>query len=242
MLIRLAAFVMLGTFAYAQPLKTGTQLPSFEVATMKLNVSGRPVSFLPRVKEGFFSSQNVTLEQLLTFAYGVRTFQLSAREKLPSTRYDVSAKLPPQSAADQVPLMLRRLLEERLDLAVHFQSVDANVYFLVVTKEGPKFRVLDAGESFEPKFRSGGAFTMLNGTMAKWGEALSDLVDRAVLDRTGITGTYMHMLTHDGGRVRADFPDVFSAIQEQLGLKLETGRRPVEMLTVDHVGQSLREN
>ncbi len=140
--------------------------------------------------------------------------------------------------------MLRTLLEDRFQVATHRETIEANIYNLVVSKGGPKFHQLGPGETFKPAFPSGGPFfTLLNGSMARWGEVLSAYVGRPVLDKTGLNGTYMFMLAFDrDGKGDGVFPDVFGAVQEELGLKLEPQKGPVELLIVDRAEKVPSEN
>lgn len=214
----------------------------FEVATLKANKAGGPASWVPATKNDQFIARNDSLRQLLPFAYGVKDFQISGPSWLADDRYDVSAKLPLGATPDQVPDMLRALLEERLNIATHKDSVDQKVYFLVVAKGGPKFHEVEPDAEFKQDFpKAAHAFVLLNGDMATWGETLAKSVDRPVLDKTGLgVGTYKFLLAFD--KKGEDFPDVFGAVEQELGLHLEPGRAKVDILVVDRADRVPKDN
>jgi uncharacterized protein (TIGR03435 family) len=82
---------------------------------------------------------------------------------------------------------------------------------------------------------------LLNGDMADWGETLTKRVDRPVLDKTGLSaGTYKFMLGFD--KKGEDSPDIFGAVEQDLGLHLEPGRAKLDMLVVDHADRVPKDN
>jgi uncharacterized protein (TIGR03435 family) len=211
--------------------------PQFEVATVRPNHSVGPASHMgrgPSAKNGKFIAENISLKTLIASAYEVREFQVAGPGWLASEQYDITAKLPQGMADNQIALMLRALLEERFHLRTHRETAEMSIYALMVGKAGPKFHALAPGEEFKPPaFPPKSAFTLLNGSMARWGEVLSGIVGRPVLDKTGITGSFMFMLAYSGNSDDSPSPDIFGAVEEELGLKLEPQKGPVEILKVD---------
>jgi uncharacterized protein (TIGR03435 family) len=216
----------------------------FEVATLKANKSGAPASWSPGAKNDGFMAQNATLRDLLVFAYRVRNFQISGPPWIESERYDVNARLPSAASADAAHEMLQALLEERLSITTHRELLDQKVYALIVAKGGPKIHELRPGEEFKPQFPRGAPmFLLLSGDMARWGETLTAQVDRPVIDNTGLSGSYSFMLGFEKlNKEGSAFPDVFGAVEQQLGLKLEPQRAKIEMLFIDHADKVPQDN
>lgn len=146
-LIRLSACLALAAIgAFAQT------KPSFEVATIKPSQPMDPVKIaaalqsggkLPvgaTIESGRAEYLNLDLKTLLTFAYGVRPYQIVGPDWLSTTRFDIVAKMPEGSTKDDAPKMLQSLLEERFKLASHRASAEHPVLALVVGKGGPKLK------------------------------------------------------------------------------------------------------
>jgi uncharacterized protein (TIGR03435 family) len=128
--------------------------------------------------------------------------------------------------------MLRTLLAERFKLAVHTETRDGAEYSLVAAKGGPRMKQADDSA---PQ-ASGWGPTMLRGTMstARIADMLSTILGHPVLDHSGLSGLYNVDLKWARDD-QMDGPSVFTAIQEQLGLKLETIRGPTQVLVIDHI-------
>jgi uncharacterized protein (TIGR03435 family) len=128
--------------------------------------------------------------------------------------------------------MLRTLLEERFKLAVHTETRDGAVYNLVAAKGGSKMKQADGNS---PR-GSGWGPTTLRGTMSsdKMASLLTSILGHPVLDHSGLSGIYTVDLKWAGDD-QTDRPSIFTAIQEQLGLKLEPTRGPIQVLVIDRV-------
>jgi uncharacterized protein (TIGR03435 family) len=229
---------LLGAFAATAFSQPAAIQPRFEVATVKLNKSGQPFARGPSAKNGRFTAENLPLKTLISYAYEVLQFQTTGPAWLESDRYDVAATLPDGTPAEQVPRMLRTLLEDRFKLETHREAVEQNVYALLVEKGGAKFLNIHPDTPFTPKFPEGQAVDITNGTVTHFGEFLSAEAGRPVVDHTGIKGEYRLVLTFvrpkaDGGAPTNPGPDLFTAVREELGLRLEPRKEPVEMLRVD---------
>jgi uncharacterized protein (TIGR03435 family) len=249
MIIRL--FCVVAVAASAQ-----TARPAFEVATVKpsqannIGPYGLHVrSVGPGLRNGKVTAENVTLTTLIGSAYGVPEFQIQGPDWLGSERFDVNAKIPEGTPPDQAMPMLRTLLEERFHLQTHREMAQMNVYALVVGKSGSKIKEFRAGEAVKPPNAPDGSMMMMvNGTLDKFAAQLSPRVGRPVVDKTGMAGTFMVFLTYSsGGGTSVDVPsdsgpDIANAIQEQLGLKLEPQKGPVEILKVDRAEKVPEQN
>ena len=235
---------------WAQPADTR---PQFEVASVKANHSGTGVD---RIKIGGGSAiiENVSLQRIIGMAHGVpegRNYLFSGPDWLESENFDISAKYPAGTPDAQVMQMLQRQIEERFQLRLHREMRDFSAYALLLTKDGPKFK---------PSVRPGGAykFSMRNGhaegsalPMGAFADRLARpefQLGRQVVDMTGLTGTYdltfdfKPEATQAAGQPEGITASIFTALQEQLGLKLEARKIPLEVLVVDHVNKTPSEN
>ena len=221
----------------------------FEVASIKANRSVTTSSNQTVAPGGRLSVTNATIKSLIQWSYGLRSFQISGGPGwLDSDRFDIEAK-PEGRATDQdVMQMLQTLLAERFKVAVHSETKEMPVYALAVGKNGPKLREVKEDDTTSRQgLRSGnGHVAATKSPMTVLARVLSANVGRTVVDRTGLTGKYDFTLdwTPDQGTQAPDTPgpSIFAALQEQLGLKLEATRGPVEMLVIDHAEKIPTEN
>lgn len=235
---------------------------------------------------GQFTCTHITLRPLLLRAYDLGPYQLAGPASIDGDRFDIEAKIPPETTKEQFNLMLRNLLAERFGLVLHRETREMPVYELVVAKGGLKMKPEEAavaegpavatpqltrGKDGLPEFPPGvpGMFAMpLNGamsitaqmqTIAKLLTTLQYQIGRPVVDKTGLTGTYDFNLTYAyiptgvepgmpvpaaavEGSVGDAGPDLFTAFESQLGLRLEAKKGPVEMVSVDKVNKTPTEN
>ena len=180
---------------------------------------------------------------ILEWAYGVRDFQVSgAPEWLGRELFDIDATAEHPSTEGQIRQMVQALLADRFKLRLHRETREIPVYALVVGKDGPK--LAETKDSSQDKSLGDimvppGKLTARNSTMALFVMILTDNLDRPVIDRTNLTGHYDFNLTYDGpswspGSWKPFGASVFGPIQD-LGLKLEPQKSPVEMLVIDSV-------
>ena len=175
----------------------------------------------------------------LRYAFRLRDFQIAGAPSWLTefaSSYDIEGTPAAPVDEQRCRLMVQSLFADRFKLRTHRESRNARVYLLLVGKNGPKLRgrgpvIINGGRQIEENGRP----TWPNGlTMSQLSGILASYTDRPVLDRTGLEGPYAVTLdfsvTDDDGRV-----NLFTAVQEQLGLKLEAGRAPVEMLVIDHI-------
>ena len=137
---RLAAGAVLISFACSGFGQTANEQPAFEVASIKLvppPEPGKPIAFgsAPANNDpGRYNCNFCNLSMLITQAYGIQRYQLSAPVSLDDQRFDITAKIPQGTPRGQVMLMLHNLLAERFNLAIHREKKDAQVYELVVAR------------------------------------------------------------------------------------------------------------
>jgi uncharacterized protein (TIGR03435 family) len=136
--------------------------------------------------------------------------------------------------------MLQALLSERFKLAIHRESKERTVYELVVGKNGPKLHEVEAG----PGHSNGGhgSLSAQKMSMSHLADSLSRIVDLPVLDMTGLKGAFDIELKWAPDGDDANGPSIFTAVQEQLGLKLEQRKGPMEIIVVDHAERVPTEN
>jgi uncharacterized protein (TIGR03435 family) len=247
---------------YALPSRGQSQTEAapraFEAASIKPTQGGRTRSIEP----GRITYLDTALGEFITMAYGLKRYQVSGPDWIMnadrSGRYDLVATTGSPVSADEIKRMLGPLLVERFHLAFHRETRELPVFALVVAKGGPKFKQPgDGGGALPPTPDGTGGFSYKNWSMATLVDWLSVLpsVGRPVIDRTGIEGRYsfnanLFDLPKDASPLdmkvaigRSDAGDVlFSTLPEQLGLKLESQKAPIEILLVDHADKVPVEN
>lgn len=189
-----------------------------------------------------------SVETMLLFGYGVHKTQIAnAPSWVRSELWSVKgyADVPGQPSVPQFQSLIRKLLVERFGLITHTEQRELAVYALTVAKGGPKI-VKSAGDPNglpdENDRENSGQRTMQveNMTMREFCLLLTYFMDRPVVDQTRLEGRYDFRLewTFDESRTSTDVnapPSVFTAIQEQLGLKLEAVRTPAPVMVLDAV-------
>lgn len=224
---------------------------SFEVATIKPSNPEAPgigISFQAHQ----FSTHNTTLNFLIKFAYGLNARQIVGGPAwLDTDKYDVVAKPEGEESLTmrQLRPMVQRLLEDRFKLAYHREQRELAVYALVVGKNGARLKTSQGDPTGLPdvQVKGGPALTIsaTNSSMTAFAAVLQmSFVDRPIVDHTGLAGRYDFDLSFTPDQVSpagslSDDPNappgLFTAIQEQLGLKLEAVQAPAEVLVVDHI-------
>jgi uncharacterized protein (TIGR03435 family) len=211
-----------------------------------------------------FEATNLPMKALLQIAYGFGAPVVGAPDWTTNTFYDIQARSDEATDARLAKLTdnevrlekrnaIRVLLAERLNVKTHLETRNSSIYNLVVGKGGVKMQVAPAppapaeGEAPPPRpsanYQAHGSqhgleFVISNASMMSVISLLSSMVEVPVIDRTGLTGTYNFTLqfgrdwsTHDP----ESWPSIFTAVQEQLGLKLEAVHESVPNLVVDHI-------
>jgi uncharacterized protein (TIGR03435 family) len=225
--------------------------PVFDVAAIRENPSDphERSHIISSPDNGNFQAINVPLMMLLRFAFGVPENQIvNGPAWLNSKKFDIEAKSDSsvdnqlkKLGSDQARLekqqMLQALFADRFALVVHRETRELPIFELVVAKDGPKLLASKAnGTTID---RSDRRITALGITTTVFAEQMAKALGRVVEDKTGIEGRYDFALTWmpngDTGASPGDSsgPSIFTAIQEQLGLKLRTAKGSVEVLVID---------
>lgn len=226
--------------------------PSFEVASVRVNPRGS-AGGEGRERESIVASPgsltmtNVTLNSCLRWAYGVRDFQISgAPGWFDTERYDIAARPSGPVSGREMKTMVQTLLAERFHLALRRQKKDLPVYALVAGKNGPKLRASSA-EGPGGMRPGDGNLIFQKISMQEFADRLSARpfsLDRPVIDRTDLNGTYDFELKLADNATelkhsleRNDGPSISEVVQQQLGLKLEPQKSPLDFLVIEHAGK-----
>ena len=228
-----------------------SQSPAFEVATVKVNPSGDNGAGFPGVRNGILTAKNVSLRMMLRVAYSLDERRIFGPDYLDSTRFDLAGKSPQGVPDSDVDPMLQSLLKERFHLAIHREMRELPVFDMVVAKSGLKMELSTAEKPFpKPPPIFTGNMNVGAGTMPEIAMRLTGAAGRPIVDKTGLEGRYgflviympLNFRTADGNPPENPPPDYFTAIEQQLGLKLEPAKEPIEVLVVDHVDRVPTEN
>jgi uncharacterized protein (TIGR03435 family) len=204
---------------------------------------------------------NLTFRSLLATAYGVENFMISGPAWL-DERWIIEATIRPGATKEQVNRMLQNLLLDRFKMTLHRETGTGPLYELTVVKKGPKLREFvensptpaDGKLSTTEKdgfvrIRPGplpvafGEGRIFGGgqTVPELAKFLSSVLKAPVEDKTGLTGKYDYNLEYSGAPIAAtgnladSAPDLVTAVRDQLGLKLESKKGPIDLLVVDHI-------
>jgi uncharacterized protein (TIGR03435 family) len=233
--------------------------PELEVATIKPSNPDVPGRWLT-VRGHQFVTHALSLDAIIEFAYGVHLRQIvGGPDWLDKDRFDITGEPDHEGIPNdlQARTMIQKLMADRFKLSFHLDKKELSVYALSAGKNGPKiFRSENGGPlpdlSYGPT--SGGILMRVsNATMADFSHSIqATVLDRPVVDHTGLPGRFDFRLTwapdesqfgghFPGGRsddqtsTENPLPSLFTAIQEQIGLKLEPTKAPVEVMVIDHV-------
>lgn len=256
--------------AFAQTPDSG---PSFEVASVKVSPPLPPGQFKIRIggDPGTVDYHGIHLKNVIARAYGVKENQVQGPDWLDSERFEIVAKIAPNTPPAQINLMLQNLLAERFQLKTHREKKVLPVYALIVAKPG-KLKPADSADEgrFQMSFSSRGRKISGTASMPELVDSLSAMMDRPVVNLTELTGTYkidlewipdereggvlskMKMMAGPGGAPGApggssEAPEpngltLFGALQESLGLKLDSRKSPVDVVTIDAGNKMPTEN
>jgi uncharacterized protein (TIGR03435 family) len=241
------------------------KIPAFDVASIHQHKELSNSMMVRWTPDGSYRGVNVTLNGLFSSAYDIKTDLISgAPGWVESTHFDIEAKVAPEDVEvvkkltqDQRRTMLRSLLEDRFHFKAHVETKTLPIYELVVAKGGSKLTLAapnlppspDAKPDDPPKTRGrmmigSGEFEGTDIPIDGFARNLAYIVSRTVIDKTGLTGKYdmKFKWTPEDQAMSADAnsgsdasPSIFTAIEEQLGLKLVSSKGPVDTLVIDHV-------
>jgi uncharacterized protein (TIGR03435 family) len=236
----------------------------FEAASIKVNDRGAnqpPGADFAAQPGGRLHVRNNEMANVIRNAYGVAQpfLLIGGPDWIDSDRYDMEARAEGNPTRDQMMSMLQLLLEDRLKLKVHTETREVPVYILTVAKGGPKLTAYTEGSciNFDPNnpppplapgqrprdgcgnnWISGGRWTASKVEMGSLTGAISNIVRRKVIDQTGLTGLFnvrMELPPDPLNATDATGPSIFTLLEEQLGLKLESSKGSADVLVVDHI-------
>jgi uncharacterized protein (TIGR03435 family) len=228
--------------------------PGVEVATIKPTKPDEQ-NFMLMFRGGRFQTTNVSLSKLLAFSYGVQEKQLVGLPPWAETdKYDINAKPNVDGTPNRAQFqgMVQKLIADRFKFSFHRDKRDLSVYVLSVAKTGPKLTETESQDG-HPGFsiQGLGVISIRDANMTEFASMMQETVmDRPVVDQTGLTGRYDFTLnwTPDesqfggmAGRLpppadnAAPAPNLYTAIQEQIGLKLDATKAPADVMVIDHV-------
>jgi uncharacterized protein (TIGR03435 family) len=222
------------------------QLPAFDVASVKPEQITADLYFanLGRIAHGELTMANVTLSEAVRFAWGINNdAQVAGPDwiKDKAVRFKIDAKAPPDTPRPQILLMLQTLLTERFQLKTHTEQREIAHLELAPGRKELKIHPAVAGSDGSHN-RNGYGHIVSNGmTMEVLTTILSRFLRQPILDRTGLDGAYAIDLTwapeprtpEEPPPDPAAGPSIYAAVQEQLGLRLESRKTPLPVIVVD---------
>jgi uncharacterized protein (TIGR03435 family) len=230
--------------------QTAPELPAFDAASIRLNENPRAGGI--QTAPGSLAIRNASLLRLICWAWDMPQFQVEGPDWIRDQSFDVIAKSESGVDDDHLRLMLRKLLADRFGLKAHVDRKEMQIYAITLAKGG--FKMPESKEEGPPIFDRGGP-TMLTAhhvTMKDFAEKVSEPLHRPVIDETGLTAkyeikidvaAYMQSTGQTAGDGQLDVMAVlFNALQQQLGVKLESKKELVKILTVDHAEKQPTEN
>jgi uncharacterized protein (TIGR03435 family) len=228
---------------------------AFEVVSIKPNINGGGSEF--DVAPGRLHATNRTVSDLIFHAYNLRPYQIPEKpDWTHAERYDVEAKAGGNLGWAETMPMLQSLLEDRFKLKSHWDTTDRPVFFLMTAKGGIKLKASTAtcfrfdpraakAETSLPVCKAGQVYA--GGETRRWVAEKADINDvtyvlslllgRKVIDKTEFTGRFDFSIEFAPDPLKADgnVPPLLTVLQDELGLTVDSGKAPVEVLVIDHV-------
>jgi uncharacterized protein (TIGR03435 family) len=221
---------------------------AFEVASVKPSTpGGRGGGIRPMPGGQTYIATNVPLRLMIKVMYRINDSQIvGGADWMDTDLWDVDAKAERPSSVDQLHEMFQTLFAERFKLRFHRERKELAAYILSVDKSGSRLKVSDSKEPFDVPIKPGVQPGKNVGTRVPMEYLcffLAQLLNVPVVDQTGLDGFYDFTLElpapapslTPGPAPAADGPDIFTALRQQLGLKLESRKAPVEVFVIDHV-------
>jgi uncharacterized protein (TIGR03435 family) len=238
------------------PRRMASANPEFEVATIKPSDPSRLAKGIT-IRGSDVITTNTTLGDLIMIAYGLHPKQIvGAPSWFESEKFDITGRpdTPGQPNVERIKMMMQKLLADRFQLKFHRDKKELSVYAVMVAKGGPKFSKSERDPNRLPglSFRGLGNLNVTNATMEQLANVLSSVLDKPVLDQTGLPEKYDLVLkwAPDQGQFLGfggpplpppdpgdTLPDLFAAIQQQLGLKLSSTKASADVIVIDNVAK-----
>jgi len=228
----------------------GADAPSFDVASIRPHAPDDANFYVKMPAQGRFTATGSVAKLVVMLAYDVQEAQIAGGpDWFAKEKWDIEAKSdnPGGHSVEETRRMLQNMLAERFGLRIHRETEQRPAYVLTVGKDGPKFKPAEEGST---NVRVGGnSISLERGNLERMTQLLSSALGKPVIDRTGLTALYDLSFKWDdapvpeGGVTGLDVPaapgndhgSIFTAIQDQLGLRLDSQRAPVEVIVVDRI-------
>jgi uncharacterized protein (TIGR03435 family) len=221
----------------------------FDVASIRPHAPGDNRFLVRPPANGAFTAAGTTAKFVVMLAYDIQETQVIGGPGWFATeKWDIEARTGDRAghSVEETRRMLQNLLEERFSLRLHRETQALPVYTLTLAKNGPKLKASDPQGSTNVQV-GGNSVSVQHGELARMTQLLATVLGRPVVDRTGLTGLYDFSLRWDDAPVReggvpgldspgtagTDHGSIFTAIQDQLGLRLEPQRAPIDVIAVD---------
>ena len=217
---------------------------SFEVASIKPNLSGSDDDSV-NTTAGSLTMRNVSLRMILEDAYDLKRYTLNAPAWVDNQRFDITAKVGGTVKHEELRLMLQSLLAERFQLKAHREPKEMSAYALLPARNGFKLKPAEGeGSGINSSGNAGKVkATCRHVSMPRLADFLSRRVDHPVVDESGIPDAYDFTLEWSPNQNAEDAgPSIFTALTEQLGLRLEARKLPVSILVVDSLSKTPTDN
>ncbi len=231
---------------------SGARAQVFEVASVRPHSPDDQRFGVKMPNSGRFSSTGSTAKLLIMLAFDLQESQIvGGPEWLPTEKWDIEAKSEnARHTPEESRVMLQNLLADRFALQTHREMAERPVYALSTVKEGAKFKAKDVLGQRSLQITSN-SIQMESGSTRELVQLLATALGRLVIDQTGLAGVFDLSVQWDDAPVReggvpglevsvppgSDRGSIFTALQNQLGLRLESKRAPVEIVVIDHASK-----
>lgn len=249
-----SAFLVLSTAVLGQEKTEAKPRLEFDVASIKPAKPGAQGGGIKPLPGGqTYVATNVPVMLIIRLMYHLNNSQISGGPDWLSTGlYDIEAKADGPHSLDDLHVMFQHLLEDRFKLQYHKETKILPSYVLTEEKSGPKLTENHSPENFDIPIRNlaFGSIQATHSSMSYFSWFLSQNLNKPVVDQTGLAGFYDFKLNWtpelppgvaeraaEEGRTlpTANGPDIFTALREQLGLRLASEKGPVEVMVIDHI-------
>ena len=220
------------------------QQAAFEVVSIKISDGSVKTPMTMSANPGGIVYVNVTALDVITAAYSVKDYQVSGPNSLKADRYEIVARTAAPADDAQIKSMLQALLADRFKLVVHHESRDLSAYTITQGKNGTKLRASQGGRENSLSFQ-GNKLAFRNYSIAALAKFLSSLpsIDHPVVDATGMEGNFDFEISVDAEgngpdavkRAMLEWPSLFTDLDQQLGLKVEARKGPIDTIVVDRI-------
>jgi uncharacterized protein (TIGR03435 family) len=223
----------------------------FDVASIRPHAPGDNRFLVRPPSNGGFTAAGTTAKFVVMLAYDVQETQVIGGPSWFATeKWDIEARTDDRAghSVEETRRMLQNMLEERFSLRLHRETQPLPVYVLSIARSGSKLKASDPTGSTNVK-AGGNSVSVQHGELARMTQLLATVLGRPVVDRTGLKGLYDFSLRWDDAPIReggvpgldapaapgTDHGSIFTAIQDQLGLRLEPQRAPIDVIVVDRM-------